>query len=64
MRDSYTQKMIAKLRIARNEIEDVLALAAFPPQYDPVVMGETRDKELRDIVEDLNRMLLELEGMP
>jgi len=56
--------VLAKLRTARDELEDALNLTAKLAQYDPIVLPEEMREELFVMVDDLNWMLVQLEGNP
>lgn len=57
-----TGKVLGKLRSARNEIEDALNLTAKLARSDPTVLPDAMRKELSVMVDDLNWMLVQLEG--
>jgi len=46
---------------ARNELEDALNLSVATARYDPVVLADARRKELKVMVDDLNRVIQQLE---
>lgn len=57
------QKALAKLRSARNELEDALNFSASGARYDPVAIPQRMRNELSVMVDDLNRILRDLEAM-
>ena len=54
--------VLAKLRTARDEIEDALGLTANAAEYDPVVFPDAMRNELSFMLDDLNWMLVQLEA--
>jgi hypothetical protein len=62
VRDHQKQRVLAKLANARKELEDALNLTAPAARYDPVVLREATRKELSVMVDDLYRILQQLEG--
>ena len=60
----HRRRVLAKLRTARDELEDALNLTAKLAQYDPIVLPEEMREELFVMVDDLNWMLVQLEGNP
>ena len=62
LRDEQRQKVLAKLTNARNELEDALSLSISPARYDPVVLADARRTELSVMVEDLNRVIEQLQA--
>jgi len=59
----HKQRVLAKLRNACNELEDGLNLSAATARYDPVVIPQELRNELSAMVDDLNRILRQLEGI-
>jgi hypothetical protein len=59
----HKQKVFAKLRNACNELEDALNLSAPAARYDLVVIPQGMRNELSVLVDDLNRILRQLEGI-
>jgi hypothetical protein len=58
----HKQRVFAKLRNACNELEDALNFAVPAARYDPVVIPQGMRNELSAMMDDLNRILRELEG--
>jgi hypothetical protein len=58
----HKQRVLAKLRNACNELEDALNLSVPAARYDAVVIPKGVRNELCVMVDDLNRILRELEG--
>jgi len=56
------QALCTKLRSACHEIEDALNLASSPARFDPVVMPQKKKDELSVLLDDLGRILRDLEG--
>ena len=54
--------MIAKLIVARGEIEDVLRRSAPAAHYDPVLLPATATNKLAVLWDDLDKIIRELEG--
>jgi hypothetical protein len=63
LRDEQRQRVLAKLTNARNELEDALNLSLAAARYDPVVLADARRRELSVIVDDLNRMIHQLQAV-
>jgi len=59
----HKQRVLAKLRNACNEVEDALSLSVPAARYDPVVIPQGARNELSAMVDDLNRILRQLEGI-
>ena len=57
----HKPRVLGKLRSARNELEDALNLSALATRHEVVVIPDAIRKELSVMVDDLNRMLLQLE---
>lgn len=62
MQRDHRLRVLGKLRSARNELEDALNLTAKAARYDPVVLPDAIREELSVMVDDLNWMLVQLEG--
>ena len=60
--DEHKQKVLAKLRTARNELEDALNLSVPAVGDNPVIIPEARRKELSAMLDDLDRIVRQLEG--
>jgi len=56
------QWVIGKLTSACNELEDAMRLSARGARYDPEIIPEGRRNELRAMVDDLKRIMLQIEG--
>jgi hypothetical protein len=61
LRHEHKPRVLGKLRTARNELEDALNLSVLATRHETVVIPEPIRKELSVMVDDLNRMLLQLE---
>lgn len=61
LRDEERQKVLAKLTNARNELEDALNISMPRGHYAPVTYADATRKELSVIVDDLNRLIQELQ---
>jgi hypothetical protein len=59
----HKQRVLAKLRNACNEVEDALSLSVPAARYDPVVIPQGARNELSAMVDDLNRIVRQLEGI-
>ena len=57
------QKVLVKLRNARNELEDALNFSVLGARYDPVVIPQRMRNDLLVMVDDLNRIQRDLEGI-
>lgn len=57
------QKVLAKLTNARNEHEDVLTLSVPIARYDKVVLPDARRSEPSVMVDDLNRVICQIQGV-
>ena len=57
------QKVLAKLTSARNELEDALTLSVPVARYDKIVLPDARRNELSVMVEDLNRVIYQIQGV-
>lgn len=64
LRDEQKQKVLAKLTNARNELEDALNFTVVAARYDPVLLAEARRRELSVMVDELSRMIHQLESAP
>ncbi len=62
-RDEQKQKALAKLTNARNELEDALSLSVPAARYDSVVLPDARRRELSVMVDDLNRVIHQIQGI-
>jgi len=60
--DEHKQKVLAKLGTARNELEDALNLSVPAVGNNPVSIPEARRKELSAMLDDLDRIVRQLEG--
>ena len=58
------KQVIAKLIVARNEMEDVLRLSVPAARYDPVLIPQATRNELSVLRDDLDRIVRKLEGEP
>lgn len=56
------QRICAKLRLASHELEDVLNLSAVPLWSEPIVIPEARRNELKAMLDDLQRIVAEIEA--
>jgi hypothetical protein len=59
----HKKRILAKLRNAWHEVEDALKFSAPAARYDPVVIPHGMRKELSGLVENLARIVHDLEGM-
>ena len=64
MRQECREKVIAKLTSARYELDDALKLATPAARYDAEVLSPAMRNRLVSIIDALNRLLHNLEGMP
>jgi hypothetical protein len=55
-------KVLAKLTNARCELEDALNLSIPAAQYDPVIIPENTRNKLSAMIDDLERVLRQIEG--
>jgi hypothetical protein len=62
LRTELRSKALAKLTNARCELEDALNLSNPAARYDPVVISEPARVRLSAMIDDLNRVLCEIEG--
>lgn len=62
LRHEYRQKVLSKLTNARNDLEAALSLST-PARYDPVLLSEATRTKLASMIEDLNGVLHQLEGV-
>jgi hypothetical protein len=62
LRNEQKQRVSVMLTNARNELEDALNLSALTARYDPVVLRDASRKELSVMVDDLNRLVREIQG--
>jgi hypothetical protein len=58
----HKKRVFAKLRSACSEVEDALKLATPAARYDPVIIPEAVRAELSGVVDNLKRILHNLEG--
>jgi hypothetical protein len=58
------KKVIAKLIVARDEMEDALQLSVPAARYDPVLIPQAARNELSVLRDDLDRIIRKLEGEP
>jgi hypothetical protein len=58
------KQVIAKLIVARNEIEGALGLSVPAARYDPVLISQAARNELSVLRDDLDRIISKLEGEP
>jgi len=58
------KQVIAKLIVARNEIEDALGLSVPTARYDPVLISHAARNELSGLRDDLDRIIHNLKGEP
>jgi len=58
------KQVIAKLIVARNEIEDALGLSVPAARYDPVLIPLAARNELSVLRDDLDRIVRKIEGEP
>jgi c-di-GMP-binding flagellar brake protein YcgR len=58
------KKVIAKLIVARDEMEDALQLSVPAARYDPVLIPQAARNELSVLRDDLDRIIGKLEGEP
>jgi len=56
------KQVIAKLIVARNEIEDAVRLSLPAARYDPLLMPHAARNELSVLRDDLDRIIRALEG--
>jgi hypothetical protein len=56
------KKVIAKLIVARDEMEDALQLSVPAARYDPVLIPQAARNELSVLRDDLDRIIRKLEG--
>jgi hypothetical protein len=56
--------VIAKLIVARDEMEDALRLSVPGARYDPVLIPQAARNELSVLRDDLDRIIRKLEGEP
>jgi hypothetical protein len=62
LRDERRAKILAKLTNARCEIEDALNHSTPAARYDPVVITEATRNKLSALIDELNRVLRQIEG--
>ena len=60
--DKHKQRVLAKLGTARNELEDAMNLSVPALGDNPVIIPEARRKELSAMLDDLDRIVRQLEG--
>jgi len=58
------KKVMAKLIVARDEMEDALQLSVPAARYDPVLIPQAARNELSVLRDDLDRIIRKLEGEP
>jgi len=58
------KQVIAKLIVARDEMEDALQLSVPTARYDPVLIPQAARNELSVLRDDLDRIIRKLEGEP
>jgi NAD kinase len=58
------KQVIAKLIVARNEIEEAVELSVPAARYDPVFISHAARNELSVLRDDLDRIISKLEGEP
>lgn len=63
LRHEYRQKVLSKLTNARNDLEAALSLSTPAARYDPVLLSEATRTQLASMIEDLNGVLRQLEGV-
>jgi hypothetical protein len=63
LRQECIEKLIAKLTSARYELEDALKVATPVGRYDPSVLSGGMREKIGSIINDLDRLLHNLEGM-
>jgi hypothetical protein len=56
------QGVLAKLRNARNELQDVWNMSAPAARYDPAILRDATRQKVSVMVDDLNRILKEVAG--
>jgi len=56
------KKVMAKLIVARDEMEDALQLSVPAARYDPVLIPQAARNELSVLRDDLDRIIRKLEG--
>jgi len=56
------QRVLGKLTTACAELEDAVSLSARSARYDPEIIPEGRRNELRAMVDDLKRIILQIEA--
>ena len=56
------KQVIAKLIVARDEMEDALQLSVPAARYDPVLIPQAARNELSVLRDDLDRIIRKLEG--
>ena len=52
--------VVAKLRNARNELQEVWNMSAPAGRYDPVILRDVTRQKISVMVDDLNRILKDL----
>jgi hypothetical protein len=62
LRRELRSKVGAKLANARCELEDALNLSIPAARYDPVTIPEPARNRLAAMIDDLKKMLCEIEG--
>jgi hypothetical protein len=61
-RHERQERVLAKLTTARCELEDALSISTQVARYDAVVLPESTRIKLASMIDDLNRMVRQLEG--
>jgi hypothetical protein len=59
----HKQRVLAKLRNACSELEDALNFSVPVARYDPVVIPQGMRNQISVMIDDLNRILRDLESM-
>ena len=62
MSQECREKVLAKLTTARCELEGALNISTQVARYDAVVLPESTRIKLASMIDDLNRMVRQLEG--
>jgi predicted nucleic acid-binding protein len=63
LQNDLKQKVLAKLISACGELEDALNVSVPTARYDPVVIPQALRNELSVMVNDLTRIVHQLEGI-
>ena len=56
------KQVVAKLTIARSEMDDVLRLSTPAARYDPVLLSPAAKNQLSLLRDNLNKIICALEG--